>query len=768
MTTSIFGSAVLRSEDPRFLRGAGRYVENLPVEGALRAVFVRSMMAHAQLGALDVAAVTSMPGVVGVFTAEDLDLQPMAPGGVLAEAFARPLLARDRVRFVGEAIAVVVAETSAQAEDAAELLLPEYEPLAAVTDPERALDPESALLFPEHGSNLANEFEEGHDEGDPLEGAEVVVRGRFVNQRVAPAPLEVNAAAVVPEDGGLTIWASTQVPFDIRSEVAEALGLDQEKVRAIAPDVGGGFGAKIAPYPEQMVLAAIAMRLGRPVRWVESRSESMLALTHGRGQVQYVEIGARRDGSIVGLRADVIADLGAYPGHGVFLPPLTHQMASGVYRIPRIAFRGRSVVTNTTPIAPYRGAGRPEAAAMIERAVDLLAAELGMDPAEIRRRNLIDATAFPHTTATGAVYDSGNYEAALDAALERSGYTELREQQRARRERGDVRQLGIGLSTYVEVTGFVPHEFGSVEAHEDGTFTVRSGISPHGQGHETSLAQIASGTLDVPFACVRVVHSDTAEVEKGEGTYGSRSLQLGGSAVLEAAEALIDKARRLAAHLLGVDVTEIRAMEGGRFGTPDASLTWGELAEAARDPDRLPHGMEPGLRASSEFRQRESTYPFGAHVSVVEVDTETGEARPVRHVAVDDCGRILNPMLVRGQVHGGLGQGIGQALYESFTYDELGTPLNGTFATYGFPSAAELPSFETSHTETPTPNNPLGVKGIGESATIGSTPAVQNAVVDAVSHLGVRHIDLPLSPERVWSAIRAARHTGEAGGRPST
>ena len=763
MTTSIFGSAVVRSEDPRFLRGAGRYVENLPIEGALRAVFVRSMMAHAVLGPVDAATVASMPGVVGVFTADDLDLQPMAPGGVLSEAFARPLLARDRVRFVGEAIAVVVAETSAQAEDAAELLLPEYDPLPAVTDPERALDPGAELLFPEHGSNLANEFEEGMDDADPLEGAEVVVRGRFVNQRVAPAPLEVNAAAVVPEDGGLTIWASTQVPFDVRSEVAEAVGLDEEKVRAIAPDVGGGFGAKIAPYPEQLLLAAIAMRLGRPVRWVETRSESMLALTHGRGQVQYVELGARRDGTIVGLRADVIADLGAYPGHGIFLPPLTHQMASGVYRIPRIAFHGRSVVTNATPIAPYRGAGRPEAAAMIERAVDMLAAELGEDPAEIRRRNLIGADAFPHTTSTGAVYDSGDYEAALDAALERSGYEELREEQRARRQRGDVKQLGIGLSTYVEVTGFTSHEFGSVEAHPDGTFTVRSGISPHGQGHETSLAQVASGTLDVPFACVRVVHSDTGEVEKGDGTYGSRSLQLGGSAVLEASEALLAKARRLAAHLLGID--EAQVLDGGRFGRPERSLTWGELAEAADDPERLPHGMEPGLRASSEFRQRESTYPFGAHVSVVEVDMETGEARPVRHVSVDDCGRILNPILVRGQVHGGLGQGIGQALYESFTYDEQGTPLNGTFATYGFPSAAELPSFESSHTETPTPNNPLGVKGIGESATIGSTPAVQNAVVDAVSHLGVRHIDLPLSPERVWRAIRDADDPGE---RPST
>jgi carbon-monoxide dehydrogenase large subunit len=761
MTTSIFGSAVLRSEDPRFLRGVGRYVENLPIEGALRAVFLRSQMGHARLGDLDVSAAVGMPGVAAVLTARDLALPPIAPGGVLSEVFARPVLAADRVRFVGEAVALVLAETAAQAEDAAELLLVDYDPLPAVVDAEAALSSAGdALLFPDSGSNLAHEFEEASEE-DPLGGADVVIRARFVNQRVVPAPLEVNAAAVVPEGDGLTMWVSSQVPFDVRSEVAEAIGLDEEKLRVIAPDVGGGFGAKIAPYPEQMVLAAAALRLGRPIRWVESRSESMLALTHGRAQVQHVELGARRDGTIVGLRADVVADMGAYPGHGIFLPPLTHQMACGVYRIPRVSFRARSVVTNTTPIAPYRGAGRPEAAALIERVVDMLAVELGMDPAEVRRVNLVDANSFPHTTATGAVYDSGNYEHALDAVLERAGYEQLRAEQAARRQRGDVRQLGIGISTYVEVTGFTSHEFGSVEAHADGTFRVRSGISPHGQGHETSLAQIAAGTLDAPFECVTVVHSDTREVEKGDGTYGSRSLQLGGSAVFEASVALVEKARRLAAHLLGVPEGEIVALQGGRFGTADGTraLDWGELAEAASDAGRLSHGMEPGLRAASEFRQREATYPFGAHVSVVEVDVETGDARAIRHVAVDDCGRILNPLLVTGQVHGGLAQGIGQALFESFTYDELGTPLNGNLATYGFPGVAELPGFESSHTETPSPNNPLGVKGIGESATIGSTPAVQNAVVDALGHLGVRHIDLPLLPERVWGAIRSATGT---------
>jgi carbon-monoxide dehydrogenase large subunit len=434
-------------------------------------------------------------------------------------------------------------------------------------------------------------------------------------------------------------------------------------------------------------------------------------------------------------------------------------MLSGVYRIPRIASRGRSVVTNTTPVSAYRGAGRPEATALLERVMDVLAAELGMDPVELRRRNLIPPDAFPHETAVGTTYDVGDYERALDEAVRIAGYEDLRAEQAERRARGDRLQLGIGVSAYVEVTAFAGREFGSVEVRPDGTAAVLSGVSPHGQGHETSLAQIASGVLGIPMDRISVIHSDTGVVPAGDGTYGSRSLQLGGTAVWNASEQVLEKARLLAAHLLETSPADLMVHEDGRIGVagaPELALGWGELAAAASDPTRLPEGMEPGLSASGRFRQKDSTYPFGAHVAVVEVDVETGDARLIRHVAVDDCGRILNPLLVEGQVHGGLAQGIAQALYEGVSYDETGSPQSASLTGYLIPSAAELPAFVTAHTETPTPLNPLGAKGIGESATIGSTPAVQSAVVDALSHLGVRHIDLPLLPERVWRAIRAA------------
>ncbi len=759
MTSSIFGSVVLRSEDPRFLTGAARYVENVPIEGAVRAVFVRSIMAHARLNGLDASDALAMPGVVAVYTGADLGIPPIPPSGGVAEAetFRYPVLADGVVRFVGQPIAVVIAETPGQAADAAELVEVDYDPLEAVVGPGAALEDGAPLLFRGSDGNVADSFESGWDD-EVLEGAEVVVRARFVNQRLAPVPMEANAAAAIPDgEGGLTIYASTQVPFDVRNDTADALGLPRARLRAIAPDVGGGFGAKLLVYPEYLVVAAAAMRLGRPVRWSETRSESMVSLTHGRAQVHDVELGAKRDGTFVGLRVDLVADMGAYP-LATYVPPTTHRMLSGPYRIPRIAARGRALVTNTTPVAPYRGAGRPEAAALLERAVDLLAADLGMDPAEVRRRNLIPAGAFPYTTATGETYDVGDYERAFDEALRLAGYAELRREQAGRRARGDPLALGIGLSTYVEITGFA-REFGAVEVHADGTVTVLTGISPHGQGHETSFAQIASGVLRVPFGVVRVVHSDTGLVPSGEGTWGSRSLQIGGSAVYQASEQVLDKANRLAAHLLEVGEADVVLYENGRVGVagaPEASLTWSDLASAATDPARLPEGMEPGLAASGKFKQPGSTFPFGAHVAVVEVDTETGDARLLRHVAVDDCGRILNPMLVAGQVHGGLAQGIAQAMYEGVVYDELGTPLTPNLSTYLVPSAAELPHFETAHTETPTPLNPLGAKGIGESATIGSTPAVQNAVVDALSHLGVRHVDMPFSPERVWRAIREA------------
>jgi carbon-monoxide dehydrogenase large subunit len=761
----MFGVPALRSEDPRFLRGEGRYLDNLPIEGALRATFVRSMMPHARLRSVDVEVARTMPGVAAVFIAEDLAIDPLPPSGnveggatdiaELERAFSRDVLAREVVRFVGEPVAVVLAETPAQGEDAAESVLVDYDALPVVIGPEEALADDAPLLWPTLGSNVAERFEVRWDD-DVLAGAEVAVVGRFVNQRLAPVPMETDAVAVAPDgEGGFTVWVSTQVPFDVRDDLAEMLGVPRDRVRTIAPDVGGGFGAKLQIYPEFRVVAAVAAKLGRPVKWIETRSESMVGLTHGRAQVQLVEIGARRDGTIVGVRADVIADMGAYP-IAAFLPTTTQEMLTGVYAIRDVACRGRAVVTNATPIGPYRGAGRPEATALIERAIDLVAAELEMDPVEVRRRNLIPADAFPYETASGEHYDVGDYGEALDVALRIADYEGLRADQEARRRRGDHVALGIGVSTYVEVTSFSSKEFAAVEAHDDGTVSVMTGTSPHGQGHETAFAQLASGILGVPFESVRVVHSDTGVVRRGAGTWGSRSLQAGGSSVVERSGEVADKARALAAHLLEVDEADLDDPADGRFsvaGAPERSITWAELARAASDPARLPAGMGTGLHAEGVYREPGSTFPYGAHIAVVEVDTQTGDVRLVRHIAVDDCGRILNPVLVEGQVHGGLAQGIAQALYEEVRYDDAGNPVTGTLTTYGIPSAAEFPWFETERTETPTPVNPIGAKGIGEAATIGSTPAVQNAVIDALAPFGVRHLDLPLTPERVWLAV---------------
>jgi aerobic carbon-monoxide dehydrogenase large subunit len=756
---SVFGVPALRTEDPRFLRGEGRYLENVHIEGALRAVFVRSIFPHGVLSRVDgLDEARSMPGVVAVYTADDLQIpaQPPAgnveaPGKELELPFHREALATDRVRYVGEPYAVVVAETPAQAQDAAEVIWADVDVRDVVIDPEEAMADGAPLLWPDIGTNVAHTFSHEWD-ADALAGADVVVRGRFVNQRLAPVPLETNGIAVVPHgDGTWTVWVSTQVPFDVRNDIAELLGVDRASVRTIAPDVGGGFGAKLLIYPEFLVVAKAAQLLDRPVRWVEARSESMLSLSHGRAQVQHVEVGARRDGTLVGMRVDLVADMGAYP-IGAYLPTTTGEMSPGVYRWGKVAYRGSAVVTNTTPVSAYRGAGRPEAAALVERALDLVAAELQIDPVEVRRRNLIPPDAFPFTTATGTTYDSGDYGMALDQALKAAGYEELRREQAGRRERGDRLLLGIGVSTYVEITSYSSKEFARVEVDPGGAVTVAVGTSSHGQGHETAFAQLAAGMLAVPTSAVRVVHSDTGLVERGEGTWGSRSLQAGGSSVAVRAGEVIEKARRLAAETLEVDEADLEGPVDGGFrvaGAPDRVVAWADLAATAAG--------DGGLAASGIYREPGSTFPHGAHVAVVEVDVETGAVHLIRHVAVDDCGRILNPVLVRGQQHGGMAQGIAQALLEEVRYDEVGNPITGNLTTYLMPSAADLPSFEVSNTETPSAINPLGAKGIGESGSIGSTPAVQNAVVDALSHLGVRHIDLPCSPERVWRSIRDAR-----------
>ncbi|HEX6785550.1 MAG TPA: xanthine dehydrogenase family protein molybdopterin-binding subunit [Acidimicrobiales bacterium] len=774
-------------EDPELLEGRGTFIGNLAVPGLLHVSFVRSHHAHALVTGIDVSGAHRLPGVVATFTHADLDLPAFhAFGMALNPACARPALADGKVRFVGEPIVAVVAETVAQAEDAAEAVVVDYEPLPAVVDPEAALAEGAPIQFDELGSNLA--AGQGDRAGiDPLSDAAVVVRGRFVNQRIAVVPMEGNAISVIPAarngegpaglsgpsgtaghgdgvgDGDaavppeLTVYVSTQMPHLFRRLATALLGLPEEAMRVITPHVGGGFGGKAGVTAEHLAVLGIARRLGRPVRWVETRSENMVALPHGRSQIQYIEMGFDGDGHITGMHARILGDAGAYGGFGggLAMGP-TRAMAQGVYRIPKIAYDVAVAVTNTTPVGAFRGAGRPEAAAFLERIMDLAADELDIDPVEIRRRNLLGPDVFPYTTLMGTTYDIGDYALPLERAVERAGYERLLAEQAERRARGDRWQLGIGVSTYVEITaGGASSEYGSVAVGEDGTVTVSAGTSAHGQGHATSFAMLVADRLHVPLVSIRYVQSDTDLVPRGGGTGGSRSLQIGGTAVYNAAGAVVERARRLAARLLEADRDDIVVGEDGRVGVagvPARALSWAELAQAAaRDDD----GDGP-LAAALDTTQDGATFPFGAHIAVVEVDLETGAVRHVRHVAVDDCGRIVNPLLVRGQQHGGIAQGAAQALWEQFVYDADGNPITSTLAEYAMPSAAELPSFETENTETPTPLNPLGAKGIGESGTIGSMPAVQNAVVDALSHLGVRHLEMPCTPERVWRAINEA------------
>jgi aerobic carbon-monoxide dehydrogenase large subunit len=757
MPGSILGTSVRRVEDRDLMTGASTYVGNLALEGVLHLAFVRSPLAHAMITGIDTSAATAAPGVVAVFTAADLDLP--AHGGlfVVNPDILRPPLATDRVRFVGEAVAVVVAETKAAAVDAVELVEVDYDPLPAVVDMEAALEPDAELQFPELGTNLAKG--ERSADADVLSDAEVVVRARLVNQRLAVMPMEGNAIAVLPgghdgADHDLTIWVSTQMPHGFRAQAAQLFGLEQDRVRVIAPHVGGGFGGKAGMLAEHTTAVGVARALGRPVTWVETRSENLVSMPHGRGQVAYYELGLTRDGVITGLRARVVGDSGAYAGFGgglIFLS--THTMATGVYRIPKLAFDGAVALTNTTPMGAFRGAGRPEATAHIERMMDLAAAELGIDPVELRRRNFIQPDEFPYETLSGVRYDVGDYDLSLREALRLVDYEKLREEQAGRREAGDPVQLGIGVSVYVEITGGAGDEFGSVTVHPDGSATISAGTSAHGQGHATAFAMVASDRLGIPVEKIRFVQSDTATVPRGGGTGGSRSLQMAGNAVRAAADDVLEQGRKRAAAMLEASVEDVQLTEDGEFGVvgvPSVTISWAQVASGAEAEGEQ-------IFAGLDFHQDSATFPFGAHVAVVEVDTDTGRVTPRRHVAVDDCGRVLNPLIVEGQQHGGLAQGIAQALYEEVVFDPDGQPLTGTLADYRMPSAADLMMFETANTETPTPLNPLGAKGIGESATVGSTPAVQNAVVDALSALGVRHVDLPCTPERVWRAVQDAR-----------
>lgn len=756
MGRSILGAAVKRSEDPRFITGAGEYLGDIESEAALWMVPVRSDVPHGHLEQVDVASAKSAPGVVRVYLAGDLDIDRMpvgAPG--LDEATRRPPIAADRVRFVGDIVAVVVAESKQAAVDAAELVWPEIDPIESVSEPDSAAADGAPILFPELGTNVI--YDRGDRDVTVLDDAEVIVETRVVNQRVAAIPLEANGALAHPRpDGGIDIWVGSQSAHAHRRALSTVLRLDPSQVHVKVPDVGGGFGAKIALYPEQALCAAIAIDIGRPVRWEESRTENMLAMSHGRAQVSEVRVGATRDGVITGLSIRVTQDAGGYPLFGSYLPEFSRRMAVGPYAIAKVEFVWRSVLTNTTPVHAYRGAGRPEATMALERAIDQLAVELDLDPAVVRRRNFIARGEFPHVTAVGERYDSGDYEAALDLALTTSGYEEARRLQERRRLSGDRVQLGIGVSSYVEITaGAGREDWGAVEAHPDGGATIYSAALSQGHSHETTFPQIVSEVLKIPLDRIGFVQGDTDLIAHGGGTMASRSLQIAGSTILAAGEKALHKARTVFAFHREAPLDDVVQFDDGRIGVvgvPSSAMTLAEIATIAADASNLSDDMEPGLRGEGNWEQEEATFPFGSHVCIVEVDTETGDVRILRHVACDDAGTILNRMVVDGQVHGGVAQGIGQALFEEFRYDG-GHPLTANLTSYLIPTAASLPSFTVDHTETATPENPLGAKGIGEAGTIGSTPAVVNAVVDALAPFGIRHLDMPLTPYRVWSAL---------------
>jgi carbon-monoxide dehydrogenase large subunit len=750
---SILGNRVVRREDPRFLTVGGTYVDDVKVEGALHVHYVRSTMPHARITSIDVNEAKAAPGVVAVYTHDDVDLDPIASNN---PAMPRQWLAKDVVRYVGEPIAAVVTEERYQGPDAAELVWVDYEPLPALVDPEAAMaSTGDELLFPESGSNIAMDFAligMGDQFSDDLfDGCDVVIRERLVNHRVAPCPMEPRAAVATWEDGRLVHYACTQMPNGLQGELATRYGLEPSQVRIIAPDVGGGFGAKTGIYPEEHLLGWVAKQLGRPARWVETRTESMLTLGHGRGQVNYIELGATSDGKVLAFRNRVVQEAGAYPLIGAFLPFMTRLLASGVYAIPKIEVNAQSVVTNTTPTVAYRGAGRPEATYAIERGMDLLAAELGLDPVEVRRRNFVQPDQFPYATASGANYDSGDYEKALDLALATADYDGLRAEQQRRRAAGGPVEMGIGLSAYVEITNPLPGgEYGAVEITPEGKAKVFAGTFSHGQGHHTAFAMIVADKLGIDLDDIEFVQGDTDQIRFGQGTAGSRSLQTAGAAVSDASTQVLDRARELAAQLLEANPDDlVLDVADGRWhvaGTPAAAKTWAELATAA-----VEHGQP--LRADVDFMPVGPTFPFGVHVAVVDVDTETGRVTLTRMITVDDSGRILNPLITEGQRHGGIAQGVAQALLEEVRYDEDGNPVTANLADYAMISATELPSFELAPMETPTPHNELGAKGIGESGTIGSTPAVVAAVVDALSTRGIRHLDMPTTPERVWRAI---------------
>ena len=774
----LMGESVPRTEDERFLTGRGAYVANMLPEGTVFAKFVRSTYAHARILHIDTARAAALPGVLGVFTAADLkgEIGSIFTAWLIPNSNLKTppysALAKDVVRYAGEAVAVVVAEDPYVAEDARELVEVTYDPLPVVVDGEAAMKAGGPPLHAEAPNNIAFHWvNAGIGDVDAVfKEADVLMSQRFVSQRLQPSAMEPRAAIAQYEPGtkGLTLHVTSQNPHVHRLVLSLVLGVPEQRFRVVAPDVGGGFGSKIPVYPWEAVVCWLAMRLGRPVKWVEDRTENFLATTHGRDQVQYVDLAAKKDGTILGIKVKVVANMGAYlstaaPGIPTILFGF---MPGGCYAIKAGKVEVTGVFTNTTPVDAYRGAGRPEALFIIERMVDILARKLGMDPAELRRKNLIPADKFPYQTALGLVYDSGNYERAMRKALDIVGYEKLRQEQgQARKEE---RLMGIGLSTYVEVCGLAPSAvstgtgfqgglWGSstVRLSPTGKATVYTGAHPHGQGEETTFAQIVATELGLPLADIDVVHGDTKATPMGMGTYGSRATAVEGGSIALSARKVRDKARKIAGHLLEVSEDDLEFVDG-KFtvkGVPTKGKTIQEIAWAAYMAGSMPKGVEPILEASTFYDPENFVFPFGTHICVVDVDKETGQVSIRRYVAVDDCGVQINPMIVEGQVHGGVLQGLAQAMLEQAVYDEHGNLLTSSFLEYLVPSSLEAPRIETDSTVTPSPHNPIGVKGVGETGAIASSQAFVNAVCDALAPYGVVHIDMPVTPEKVWKAI---------------
>ncbi|PZA05845.1 MULTISPECIES: xanthine dehydrogenase family protein molybdopterin-binding subunit [unclassified Meiothermus] len=746
------GKPIQRLEDGKFITGKGTYLDDLAPAGTLHLMLVRSLYAHARIKGIDAREALEVPGVLAVYTALDLpELYAPGSGGREAKVVRHPVLAKDYVRYTGQPVAAVVATSRESAQDALQRVYVDYEALEAVTDPLQAMQ-EGTLVHPELGTNHA--LQRRTSAGDVAEAfakAHRVVGARMVQQRLAPSPMEPRGV-LAAWDGireSLTIWSSTQMPHDLRSAIAEALGLAENQVRAVTPDVGGAFGAKINIYPEEVLAAYLTRILGKPVKWVESRSESFVATIHGRAQVADLEMALDAEGKILGLRGRVVADLGAYILETTLgNAPGTILMLQGPYEIPAIDLELVSVYTHATPTGAYRGAGRPEATYYLERLMDMAARELGLDPAEIRLRNLIQGP-FPYKTLTGAKYDSGAYPETLRKLLELTDYPALRAEQA--RARAEGRLLGIGLCVYVEITGY-GWETGGVRINPDGSAVVFTGTSPHGQGTGTGFAQIVAERLGIPLERISIVQGDTLAVPFGQGTAGSRTLSVGGSAILNAAEKVAEKVRRIAAHLLEAAPEDIVLTEGG-WGVQgtDRAVSLEQVAQAAYNPRKLPPDLEPGLEGQATFNLKEANYPFGAHLALVELDRETGQVRVLRYVALDDVGVVVNPLLVQGQQQGGVAQGLGQALYEGIRYDETGQNQSASLLEYNLPRADQVVWVEAHRGNTPSPTNPLGAKGIGEAGTIGATPTIVNAVMDA---LGLKHLDMPLTPEKVWRALR--------------